>query len=321
MHVILGAGGTIGNELTRELLARNEKVRLVGRAPRSVPGVAEVVAADLSDPAQTRTAVQGGRVAYLLAGLKYDNRIWHDLWPRIMRNAIEACKQAGARLIFFDNVYMYGRVDGLMTEATPFNPCSRKGEIRARIATTLLDEIKAGGLTALIARAADFYGPGATNSVANALVFAKFAAGGRALWLVNDRVPHSFSYTPEVAQSLVRLAADEKAWNQTWHVPTAPNPPTGREFIEMAAREFGAPPKRTVMGKPLLKLAGLFDGNIRASYEMLYQNEFPYVFDSGKFNRAYNVTPLSYAEGIRLTAAAYRGNARQSGFKNAGQVR
>jgi nucleoside-diphosphate-sugar epimerase len=310
MHVILGAGGTIAKGLTSELLGRNEKVRLVGRTPRSVPGVTELVAADLSDPAQTRAAVQGGRVVYLLVGLKYDNKVWQELWPRIMRNTIDACKQAGARLVFFDNVYMYGRVDGPMTEATPFNPCSRKGEIRARIATTLLDEIKAGGLTALIARAADFYGPAAINSVANMLVFAKFALGRRAMWLVNDRVPHSFSYTPEAAQSLVRLAADEKAWNQTWHVPTAPNPPTGREFIAMAAGEFGVPPKRTVMGKPLLKLAGLFDANVRASYEMLYQNEFPYVFDSGKFNRAYNFTPLSYAEGIRLTAAACRGKAR-----------
>jgi hypothetical protein len=55
-----------------------------------------------------------------------------------MRNAIEAAKRANARLVFFDNVYMYGKVDGVMTEETPFNPCSKKGEIRAEIATSLL---------------------------------------------------------------------------------------------------------------------------------------------------------------------------------------
>ena len=84
-----------------------------------------------------------------------------------MANTIEACKRAGAKLLFFDNVYMYGKVDGPMTEETPFNPCSKKGETRAAIATALIDEWKAGGLTAMIARAADFYGPGARNGVPN----------------------------------------------------------------------------------------------------------------------------------------------------------
>ena len=52
-----------------------------------------------------------------------------------MSNSIEACKRAGAKLIFFDNVYMYGKAGGPMTEETPFNPCSKKGEIRAKIAS------------------------------------------------------------------------------------------------------------------------------------------------------------------------------------------
>jgi nucleoside-diphosphate-sugar epimerase len=306
IHTILGAGGAIGNELVRELVARREHIRLVGRAPRPVPGVTEVIAADLTGPAKTLAAVQGSRIVYLLVGLKYDSTVWRELWPRIMRNTIEACKRTGAKLIFFDNVYMYGRVSGPMTEKTPFNPCSRKGEIRARVATALLEEIKAGGLTALIARAADFYGPQAPNSVANLLVFKRLASGRRAMCLVNDRVPHSYSYTPDAAKSLAMLAADPRAWNQTWHVPTAASPPTGRDFIAMAAHEFGVPAKYSVLPKAVLRLAGLFDGNVRSSYEMLYQNQFEYVFDSDKFNRAYDFAPTPYAEGIRATAAVSR---------------
>ena len=72
-------------------------------------------------------------MVYFLAGLKYDHKVWAEMWPRVMGNTIEACKRANARLIFFDNVYMYGKVAGTMTEETPFNPCSRKGEIRARL--------------------------------------------------------------------------------------------------------------------------------------------------------------------------------------------
>ena len=223
-----------------------------------------------------------------------------------MHNTIEACKRARARLIFFDNVYMYGRVEGPMTEETPFNPCSKKGEIRAAIATNLLDEIKAGALTALIARSADFYGPAARNSVANMLVIDKLASGRRAMCLVNAHLPHSYTYTPDAAKSLILLAKDERAWNQTWHLPTAANPPSAHEFIGMAAEEFGLAPKYSVLSPPLLWIAGLFDGNVRSSNEMLYQNRFPYLFNSEKFNRRFEFSPTPYTEGIRMTAAAYR---------------
>jgi len=93
------------------------------------------------------------------------------MWPRVMASTIEACKRSDAKLIFFDNVYMYGKVSGTMTEETPFKPCSKKGEVRAKIATSLKNEWKAGALTAMIGRAADFYGPETPNGLPNVLVF------------------------------------------------------------------------------------------------------------------------------------------------------
>src|SRR5258708_37502185 len=150
MIAILGAGGPIGKELAKILAYSHQPFRLVSRNPKPVAG-GEVFAADLADREQTTRAVAGSDVVYLLVGLKYDLGVWQDLWPRIMANTIEACKRAQAKLVFFDNVYMYGKVAGAMTEETPYAPCSKKGEIRARIATTLLNEVKAGNLTALIA--------------------------------------------------------------------------------------------------------------------------------------------------------------------------
>ncbi len=308
MHTILGAGGAIGVDLLKGLASKGQRVRLVGRSPKQVGGAAEVIAADLSQYDQTIQAVAGSEIVYLLVGLKYDVKVWRELWPRIMRNAIEACKRTKARLLFFDNVYMYGRVKGPMTEETPFNPCSQKGEIRAEIATALLDEIKAGNLTAMIARSADFYGPSVRTSVANILVFDRFARAKTASWLVNDTVPHSFTFTPDAAKGLALLTASETTWNQTWHLPTRESPPNGRQLIEMAAGEFGVPAKYRVLRHPMLKLAGLFDSNVRESYEMLYQSDSEYVFDSSKFAKAFKCEATSYAEGVRLTAAAYRGS-------------
>jgi nucleoside-diphosphate-sugar epimerase len=306
MVTILGAGGAIGNELVKELAARNEPIRLVSRNPKLVPGAAEAVAADLSNLDDTVKAVTGSRIAFLLVGLKYDVKVWRELWPRIMRNAIEAAKRANAKLVFFDNVYMYGKVEGPMTEETPFRPCSKKGEIRAQIATMLLNEMKAGNLTALIARSADFYGPGARTGIPNVLVFDKLAKGAKASWLVNDSVKHSFTFTPDAARSLVLLADNESAWNQTWHVPTAPDPPTGKQFIELAAKEFGTKTKYRVLTRPMLWMAGWFDTTVRELYEMLYQYEFDYVFDSTKFMKAFHFQPTSYPASVHRTSQAYR---------------
>ena len=308
MITILGAGGAIGNELVKLLAERNQQFRLVGRNPKMVPGAAEVYPADLSDKERTIAAVKGSSLVFLLVGLKYDHRLWAEKWPRIMSNSVEACKRAGAKLVFFDNVYMYGRVNGTMTEDTPFNPSSKKGEIRAGIATSLMNEWKSGALTAMIARCADFYGPDTRNSVPSILVFEPLSKNQTASWLVNDTIPHSYTYTPDAAQSLLMLAERESAWNQTWHVPTAPHPLTGKQFITAAAKEMGVMPRYRVLNKLVLRVAGWFNRDLSESYEMLYQSDSPYVFDSSKFATAFGFSGTPYAEGIRGTAASFKKN-------------
>jgi nucleoside-diphosphate-sugar epimerase len=306
MITLLGAGGVIANEVVKLLSARKQPFRLVARNTGPVPSARETISADLSDKDQTIRAMAGSSIVYLLIGLKYDHKLWTEMWPRIMANTIEACKRSGATLIFFDNVYMYGRVSGTMTEETPFNPCSKKGEVRAKIATSLMNEWKAGALTAMIARAADFYGPETPNGLPNVLVFEPFAKNQKASWLANDSVPHSYTYTPDAARSLVTLAESESAWNQTWHVATTPNPPTGKEFIAMAAKEIGVAPRYRVLSRPMVRLIGWFNPLVGEVYEMFYQNDSPYLFDSSKFETAFSFSGTPYAEGIRATAASFQ---------------
>jgi nucleoside-diphosphate-sugar epimerase len=306
MITILGAGGAIADELAKLLAASNQPFRLVGRNPRGSSGATETVAADLTNKDEAIRAVAGSRVVHLLVGVKYDHEVWRQVWPRVMSNTVEACKRAGAKLVFFDNVYMYGRVTGPMTEETPFNPCSIKGEIRAKLASALISEWKSGALTGLIARSADFYGPGAGNGVPNVLVFQPLSAKKKPSWLVNDSVPHSMTYTPDAARSLVELSGRASAWNQTWHIPTAPNPPTGKELIAMAAKEFGAAPGYRLLGRTMIRVAGWFEPLVAESYEMLYQSDSPYLFDSGKYEREFAFAGTPYADGVRATAASLR---------------
>lgn len=263
--------------------------------------------ADLTDPEQTLNAIRGSAIVYLCVGLKYDFSIWRQQWPRIITNTIEACKQTRARLIFFDNVYMYGLVDGGMTEDTPYDPCSRKGDLRARIATQLMSEVRKGNITATIARAADFYGPGADKtSIPNLLVFQRLQKGLKAQWLVNPDVRHSFTYTEDAVKALYILARDEDSWNQVWHLPTATDPLTGAAFIQAAARALDKTPQYTVLPKWMIGLGGLFDKTTAELYEMSYQYKFDYFFDSSKFEKAYNFEPTAYEEGIKATANVYK---------------
>jgi nucleoside-diphosphate-sugar epimerase len=302
MHIILGAGGAIGTPLAAELLARQQKVRAVSRSGAASVGV-ESVRADLNDPDEVLRAVEPGATVHLLAGLKYDRRVWQEQWPRIMRNVVRACSEKGARLIFFDNVYLYGRVDGPMTEQAPVRPTSRKGEIRAGIVDVLQNEMAAGRVTAAIARAADFYGPHADKtSVASILVFQRLAAGKSAQVFVDADRKHSYTYTLDCARALCLLAEADDAFGQVWHLPTAHPPLTGREFIGLAAEALGVAPRVAVLPAWMMKTLGLVVPMMRELGEMLYQNDRDYVFDSSKFERRFTFTPTPYADGIRECA-------------------
>lgn len=305
-HTILGAGGIIANSLMKELISNQEKVKLVSRNSKTIKE-AEWFSADITDRKQTIEAIRGSSIVYLCIGLKYDFSVWREQWPRIINNVIDACKETGSKLIFFDNVYMYGKVAGWMTEETPYNPCSKKGDLRARIATQIMSEVRKENITATIARAADFYGPEADKtSIPNLLVFSNLAKNKSAQWLVNDSVKHSFTYTPDTAKALYILAKDDRSWNQIWHLPTAASPLTGKEFIERAAEKMYAKSNQVILRKWMIRLGGLFDRTTAELYEMSYQYQFDYLFDSSKFQNAYHFQPTSYDEGISAIASSYK---------------
>lgn len=304
MQTLLGANGVIARELSRALAARTPHIRQVSRHPSRVNATDEVFPADLLDAQATADAVAGSEIAYLVAGLKYDASVWEAQWPRLMRNVIDACKRHGTRLVFFDNVYAYGAVQGVMTEETPFNPASRKGEVRARIATMLLDEMRSGNLQAMIVRSADFYGPGAVQSIPHATVFERLRAGKTPQWPGNPAAAHTFTFTPDTGPAVALLADSPEAYGQTWHLPTSREPMTGAEFVRLACEAAGRPYKLQVAPRWMLKLMGLFVPVLRENDEMMYQFERDYRFDSSKISSAYGLQATSYAEGIARTLKA-----------------
>lgn len=300
LHTLLGAGGVIARELSAAL-SRSAGLRLVSRTAQPVPANAQWVGADLLDAQATARAVQGSSVVYLVAGLRYDTAVWQAEWPRVMAHTIEACQRHGARLVFFDNVYAYGRVQGAMTEDTPFNPCSRKGEVRAAIATTLLDAMRRGEVNALIARSADFYGPGAHNSLLHNVIVQRLAARKAPQWIGNPQALHSFTYTPDAGRALALLGRSPEAFGQTWHLPTSAEAITGEALVRLACELADQPFRVQTLPRWMLRGLGLFVPVLRENEEMMYQLEQDYRFDSRKIEQALGLRATPYRDGMAAT--------------------
>lgn len=296
MQTILGSGGAIGTPLARELKAYTDKIRLVARKPVQVNGDDELMTADLTNAADVDRAVAGSEVVYLTVGLEYNIKVWRRDWPVIIRNVIDACVQHNARLVFLDNVYMYGKNEiPHMTESSTIAPPSKKGEVRAALHHMLL---QAKGLKVAIARSADFYGPGVKNGMLTITVQEEFKKGKRAYWQLDANKIHTFTYTPDAAKGTAIIGNTPDAFGQVWHLPTSSEKVTGKEFIERIASVMQVQPKYYILSGWMMGLMGLFVPIVKEIKEMSYQYDRDYIFDSSKFDKRFNFKPTTYAAGI-----------------------
>ena len=126
-------------------------------------------------------------------------------------------------------------------------------------------------------------------------------------WLGNDSFKHSFTFTPDAGLATAMLGNTDSAYGQVWHLPTASNPMTGKEWVEAIAKELGVKPKHRVASKFIVKLIGLFSPVMKESVEMFYQYDRDYIFDSSKFEKEFNFKPTTYEEGIsKIIEADYK---------------
>ncbi len=300
MQTILGANGQIGDEVARELKRKyTSDIRQVSRNPKRVNDTDSLFAADLMDAAQTNEAVKGSEIAYLTVGLPPNTEMWEKMFPVMMKNAIAACQNNNAKLVFFDNTYMYPQNDEVLTEETRFAPVGRKGEVRAEIARMLLREIGTKTIEAVICRAPEFYGPGKTQGVTNALIFDKIKQGEKLQVLLRDDVLRSLIWTPDASRATAWIGNTPDAFNQTWHLPCDDNRLTYKQFIALASSVCGKPLDYEIVGKWKLKIGSLFKKELKEIQELLPRYEHDNLFDSSKFKHRFpDFTVTTYKQGI-----------------------
>lgn len=304
LHVLFGAG-QVGHPLARLLMEAGKSVRIAKRSPGGAPPGAEVIQGDATDPAFCVQAAQGAATVYhCMNPGTYDTRDWADLVPRYMDNLIAAAGRAGARLVVLDNVYSLGRPGGRpLDEDTPPNPCSRKGEIRARAAERLFEAHRRGDLLATTGRASDFYGPGGTLTHLGDQFWRPAIAGKRVRLLVDPDAIHTYHYIPDVAAGLSTLGcANADVCGRPWMLPCAPAG-SARDLAARLSRTLGKEIKLSEVPRWLTRGIGVFVPLLRELNEMRYQWDEPFVISDRRFREQFGKGPTDVDEAAAATAA------------------
>lgn len=300
MQTILGANGQIAEGLAKELKQKyTSDIRLVSRNPKKVNDTDSLFPANLLDKKKTEEAIKGSEIAYLCVGLPMDAEMWTNQFPIMMRNVMDACNKHNAKLVFFDNTYMYPQNDKTLTEETEFAPVGQKGKIRAEITTMLIEEIKSKNIKAVICRAPEFYGTGKTQSITRALIFEKIKQDKRLKVFLSDNTLRTLIWTPDASKAMALIGNTPDAYNQTWHLPCDDNRLTYKQFIDLASEIYGKQFQHSIISKLTLKIGAIFSKKLREIQELLPRYNHNNIFDSSKFKQRFpEFTVTTYRQGI-----------------------
>ncbi|MDD3478840.1 MAG: NAD-dependent epimerase/dehydratase family protein [Paludibacteraceae bacterium] len=301
MQTILGANGIIATELAKELkLHFTSDIRLVSRNPQKVHDTDQLLSADLLDANQTDAAVQGSEIVYFTVGLPINSALWETQFPRMMQNVIAACKRYRAKLVLFDNTYMYPAQKEPLTEQTPFVPVGQKAKARAAMTSLVLDAIHTQELEAVICRAPEFYGTQQTPGFSNSLIINRILNGQTAKVLLNDQTLRTLIWAPDAGKATALIGNTPAAYRQTWHLPCDDKRLTAQAFIALFGELSHQSLAYKIVTEEELIQQSAEKPQIKELLELLPRYKYDYLFDSSKFKQAFpNFKTTTYKEGIQ----------------------
>lgn len=305
-NVIFGTG-PLGLAVMDELVARKRQVTLVNRSgsvQETLPQGVTVVKGDATNPDDVARISASADVVFQCAQPHYHE--WPEKFPPIIAGIIEGVSRTDARLVFGDNLYMYGPTDGApLHEELPYAAETRKGRTRARMAQDLMDAHRNGRIQVTIGRASDFYGPRVLGSAVGDIVFEAAVAGKTVNVLGDPDQPHTYTFIRDFSRALVTLSEQPEAYGRVWHVPSATTLTT-REFVNLVAEEAGQPLKIRTAGTLMVSLLALFNAELREFKEIMYEFEEPFVVDDSRYRAAFGSDTKPHREAIRETLEWYR---------------
>ncbi len=301
--VILGHG-PVGKATAHRLVRAGHRVRVAQRTrPLDLTSGAAFQACDVLNAEAVGAAIAGADQVVLAVGFSYTGAVWRRDWPRAMANTLAACEMSAARLVFVDNLYMYGPQTAPLREDMPLADFGAKPAVRAAITRQWLaarDRVKVAAL-----RAPDFYGPGVRQSHLGDVGFAAIAQGKAATLIAPPDTQHAFAYVPDFARAVeTLLAAPDADFGQAWHVPSAPTA-TPRAILALGAAALGRKLKINAVPLGLLPTLAVFSPFLRELKEMRFQWDRPYHVDASKFGRRFWADATPFDVGAAQTARSF----------------
>ncbi|GGJ79522.1 nucleoside-diphosphate-sugar epimerase [Anoxybacillus voinovskiensis] len=302
--IVLGASGGMGYALVQELAARKMHVKAFARSQGKLQQLfgtmadVEMYTGDVFRQDELIEACKDVDLIFHAVNIPYPE--WPKGHPAIMENVLKAAEKNGAKVVFVDNIYAYGRSPGKkVTEDTPKNPHTKKGKIRLHL-NNMLKEAHQRGVPTLICHFPDFYGPNAENTLMH-FTLNSILSGRKAQYVGRMDVKREFIYTPDGAKAMVELSLRESAYGDSWNIP-AHDVISGHEIIEIARRTTGYSKRVSTVGKGMIAFLGLFHQGMKEMVEMMYLNEEPVVLSGEKYEREIGPLPRTpYEEGIQRT--------------------
>ncbi|MDQ1248611.1 MAG: hypothetical protein QG597_2984 [Actinomycetota bacterium] len=298
-YVIVGAG-PIGTGVADQLLRRGDEVVVVTRSGRGPDG-ARNVALDAVDADALTQLAEGAAAIFNCANPAYHQ--WVTDWPPLAASMLTAAERTGALLAIASNLYGYGPVDRPMTPDMPLNTTTSKGLVRAKMWRDALAAHEAGRLRAVEVRGADYVVAGEQSQIDRQLP--ALLAGKKLRVLGDPDVPHSWTYTGDMARTLVAVADAPEAWGKPWHALVASDDSQRQALTELAA--MAGKPIPTVVPLPMwqLKLVGLFNKTVAQLPELAYQVQAPFISDDSATRADLGLAPTPWPEVLQrsLTAA------------------
>lgn len=277
---ILGASGNVGRLLVDYLSQKNYKIKALGRTkPKFDYANVENFACDYNDLAELTKICSGSDEIICMIGLEYKTKVWRDSWPIIAQLLVDLCVDTKARLTFFDNVYALGLVSGKMTEKSPLNPNSKKGEIRKAVDEILLKAYEDKKIQLIIARCPDFYGPNITTSMLGERFWSLVSSKSVYENFGNPDKIHNYTYVQDIAPALEALISSD--FEGVINLP-ANKPITGHEFQKLVEKIADKKLQMTPLRQSMAYWIGFFMPIVGELHEMMYQSENDYDFDSSK---------------------------------------
>jgi len=312
-EIVVFGYGPVGRATTELLVNKGAVVRVVQRRrPADLPPGATFQSGDVLDAAAVLQAVEGARQVVVAIGFPYVGETWRRAWPLAMENLTNACAAHNARMVFVDNLYMYGPTHLPLREDMPLVDFGTKPAVRAKITRVWMSASAAGRVLVAAIRASDFYGPGVVQSQLGEIAFGAIANGKRATLMAPPDTPHDFAYVPDIARAAISLLdAPDNAFGQAWHVPCAPIK-TPREILQLGADALGVKLRIGALPLWLLPALGVVSPVMRELCEMRFQWDRPYSVDARKFAARFWSDATPFEIGAPATALSFKRGARPS---------